>query len=230
MASSKAFDVVGVDNSSNGRNCERHCCCGHFIEVDDFLYCKWEAKEFDGKLQPCIEVHSLNIDGFVGCHVGYLPRRVIKSSKGSDGKKDGGKKYNGMWLQVIEDLRLSDNYMIRNRSHRNHGIVHCHVSSESFLMGKNPFEDCINLPEQECSGKENNNNNNNNSTVEKNNNDNNDTNNRNNNNNHATTGKENNNNNNNNEKNTTGKDNNNNNKDTEGEQNKNDNLISTGNN
>ena len=88
----KALDV-GVDNLSNGQNCEQHCCFRHFIEVNDFLYCKCKAKEFDGKLQLCVEVHSLNSDGYIGCHVGYLPHCVINSFKGSDDKQESGKKF-----------------------------------------------------------------------------------------------------------------------------------------
>lgn len=142
----KGIDVVGVENGSNGRNCEQHPICGHFVATYDYLYCKWAVQTIDGQDEACVQVFKLASDGFAGCHVGYLPRRLIKSSRDKEGKKDGGKAYDGVWLKVVSDLRLSANTSERSRSHRNCGLVHCHVCDDSFLAGKNPFETKINIP------------------------------------------------------------------------------------
>jgi hypothetical protein len=148
----QGIDVVGVDNGSNGRNCEHHSVCGHFVMAGDFLFCKWAIQKFDDDTpESCVQVHKLADDGHVGCHVGYLPRRLIRASRVStDGKKkkDGGKKYDGLWLKVINDLRLSDNVSERARSHRNYGMVYCHVVDDEWLLGKNPFEETIEIPKE----------------------------------------------------------------------------------
>jgi hypothetical protein len=52
-------------------------------------------------------------------------------------------------LKVVADLRISDNSAERSRSHCNFGILYCHTAKDDFLVGKNPFEDCIVFPESE---------------------------------------------------------------------------------
>lgn len=142
----QGFDVVGIENGSNGRNCEQHLICGQFISKSDFLYCKWAVQKIDGEDEAVVKVFKLASDGHVGCHVGYLPRRLIKASRDESGKKDAGQKYDGIWLKIVSDLRLSNNSSERARSHRNMGMLHCHVCNEPFLVGNDPFETTINLP------------------------------------------------------------------------------------
>jgi hypothetical protein len=96
--------------------------------------------------ESCIKVFKkLAMDGHVGCHVGYLPRRVIKSLRSEDDhrKREGGKLHDGIWLKVVSDLQLSDNSAERSRSHHNFGILYCHVLKDEYLLGKNPFKQCI---------------------------------------------------------------------------------------
>ena len=144
----KGMDVVGVDSESNGRHCTQHHVCGHFVKADDILYCKWAVQKFDlATPESCVQVFKLAADGLVGCHVGFLPRRVIKSSKNEQGEKDGGKSYDGMWLEVITDLRLSGSPAERSRSTRNLGIVYCHVANYPWLVGIDPFETEIQFPD-----------------------------------------------------------------------------------
>ena len=67
------------------------------------------------------------------CHVGYLPCRLLRP--------DDGRRFDGMFLLVKEDLRTSDNSAERSRSHRNYGVVYCHdISSNHHLIGKSPFD------------------------------------------------------------------------------------------
>jgi hypothetical protein len=148
-ATPKGMDVVGLDNGSNGRSCVQHSVCGSFVLVDDILYCKWAVQAFDedGDIpEACVQVYKLACDGHVGCHVGYLPRRVVKASREKDGVKDGGKSMDGLWLKVVKDLRMSENSSERSRSYRNCGIVYCHVANDEWLVGMNPFEKPIKLP------------------------------------------------------------------------------------
>lgn len=129
-----AYDVVGVDNEDNGRSCESHIACGKYVDVGDILLCEWSVQQFrDDTSEACVRVHRINSDGLVGCHVGYLPKRCLKGA-------DTGKHLGGMVLQVVEDLRLSENTAVCSRSHRNYGILYCHnVSDDPHYAGKDPL-------------------------------------------------------------------------------------------
>jgi len=59
-------------------------------------------------------------DGSQACHVGFLPRRLVK-------QKD---KFMNKMAIVVEDLRESDNTQKRRRSHRNVGAVVCRMLDE----------------------------------------------------------------------------------------------------
>ena len=142
-STAKGIDVYGVDIGSNGRSCVSHDVCGHFVKEGDPLYCSWEVQEFDGETESVVQVHKLAGDGFVGCHIGYLPRRLIKASRSNHGdhKKDGGRSYDGTWLNVVADLRLSKSAAERSRSQRNSGIVYCHIIQDNpRFVGVNPFQ------------------------------------------------------------------------------------------
>jgi hypothetical protein len=75
----KGIDVVGVNNGSHGRHCERHGICGYFVKAEDFLCCKWAEQTFDDAPESCVKVFKLAANGHAGCHEGYLPRRLVKS-------------------------------------------------------------------------------------------------------------------------------------------------------
>jgi hypothetical protein len=124
----KGINVVGVDNGSHGCHCEHHGTCGHFVKAEDFLFCKWAVQKFDDAPESCVKVFKLAADGHAGCHVGYLPRCLVKSSKNNNSTKDGGKGYDGVWLKVVQNLCLSDNSAEHSRSHQNFGIAYCHLS------------------------------------------------------------------------------------------------------
>jgi hypothetical protein len=60
--------------------------CGHFVLVDDILYCKWAVQTCDDEPpEACVQVYKLAHDGHVGCHIGYLPQRVVNASQIRDG-------------------------------------------------------------------------------------------------------------------------------------------------
>jgi hypothetical protein len=144
MSTPKGIDVVGLDNGSHGRNCTQHPICGQFVVETDKLYSRWAVQLFAEKKTPesCIQVYKLARDGHVGCHVGYLPRHLVMSSR----DKDGGRSYDGLWLTVKKDLPESENLAECACSYHNHGIVYCHVAKDEWLVGKNPFEKCIEMP------------------------------------------------------------------------------------
>ena len=130
------YDVVGLDNDENGCSCTAHPICGHWVNVGDILVCKWDVDVFrkDQAPEAVVKVFKVSLDdGLVACHVGYLPKRLLK--------RDSGKRFDGMVLEVIEDLRLSDSKLTRLRSHQNYGMVYCHdVSTHDSFIGKDPFK------------------------------------------------------------------------------------------
>lgn len=147
----KGIDVVGCDNDSNGRQCTAHNVCGHYVKQGDKLYCKWAVQQLDdGVNEACVEVHKLGVDGQIQCHVGYLQRRIVKSSRDDSGNKDSGRCLNGMWLTAIKDLRLSDSAVERQRSTRNGGMVYCQViQDDDRFVGINPFDTPIEYTEED---------------------------------------------------------------------------------
>jgi hypothetical protein len=88
-------------------------------------------------------------DGHVGCHVGYLPRRLVRASRDKNDEKGGGKSYEGMWLKVIKDFQTSNNLSECSQSYRNFGLVHCYVTNDLYLVGKDPFQTAIVIPDSE---------------------------------------------------------------------------------
>jgi hypothetical protein len=55
----RGIDVVGVDNGSHGRSCTQHPVCGHFVVVDDKLYCKWAVQCFDEEKNSTCHLHQI---------------------------------------------------------------------------------------------------------------------------------------------------------------------------
>lgn len=148
------IEVVGVDNNSDGRSCSLHKVCGHFVTVGDKLFCRWQVQQFHDRDEPeaCVQVFKMAADGGVGCHVGYLPLRLVMTSRDSDGIEDLGMSYNGKWMTVVHDLRISDNTAERSRSKHNYGIVLCQqILDDPRFVGVDPFETRVNLSDDDGS-------------------------------------------------------------------------------
>lgn len=107
-------DVVGCDAGDNGRNCTSHEVCGTHIRLDDLIIFRWEVVPIEGDLEEVVKAYLIR-DGTQGCHIGFLPRRLLK-------QKD---KYVNKMATIVEDLRCSENAQKRRRSNRNKGIVYC---------------------------------------------------------------------------------------------------------
>ena len=145
----KGVDVVGCDRATNGRACTAHTVCGYYVKEGDKLYCKWGIQQVeDGVNEACVEIHKLGANGQISCHVGYLQRRIVKSSRDEAGNKDSGRIFDGMWLTAIKDLRLSDSSVERARSTRNGGMVYCQeIQDDDRFVGINPFDTPIDWTE-----------------------------------------------------------------------------------
>jgi len=112
-------DVVGCDDGSNGRSCASHVVCGTHLKVGDVVIFRWAVIPFNDEAEEVIEVYVIR-DGSQACHVGFLPRRLVKQKE----------KFMNKMAIVIEDLRVSENIQKRRRSHRNVGAVVCRMLDE----------------------------------------------------------------------------------------------------
>lgn len=133
FAALEQMEVVGLENSEDGRSCEQHDCCGQFIRKNDKLVCQWAMQCINSNTpQAVVRVFSLHNDGLQGCHVGYIPKRYFP--------KFGVELFNLMYLRVITDYRYSDNKMERHRSHYNYGMVLCEIiKNNEKYNGHDPF-------------------------------------------------------------------------------------------
>lgn len=108
-------DVVGCDDGDGGRSCATHDVCGQYLKVDDVLVFRGEVITAEGgEVEYVLKAYVIR-SGSQACHVGYLPRRLLRLSAA----------YENKMTTVVEDLRKSDNSQRRRRSERNKGIVRC---------------------------------------------------------------------------------------------------------
>ena len=110
----QGVDVVGCDAGDNGRSCVSHEICGNHVHVGDVIVFRWEVVPIEEDMEEVVKAYLIR-DGSQTCHIGFLPRRLLKQK---------GKFVNKMAI-VVEDLRTSENSQKRRRSHRNMGIVYC---------------------------------------------------------------------------------------------------------
>lgn len=128
-----SLDVIGVDNGEHGRSCVSHIVCGHFVKADNILVTKWAVQDFGDGMEQCYQVWKVAMDGLCQCHIGYLPRRVFV--------KKPDRYFDQVVLQVIDDLRISENRTERARSNRNYGMLFCKVVSDNpNYSGRNIFD------------------------------------------------------------------------------------------
>jgi hypothetical protein len=95
--------------------CAAHDICGKQLNVNDVIVFRGEAiPTEDGELEYVVKAYLVRA-GSQLCHVGFLPRRLLKMRA----------QYENKLASVVEDLRASENSQKRRRSERNRGIVRC---------------------------------------------------------------------------------------------------------
>jgi len=109
----KDGEIVGLKDSSNGRSCESHECCGEHVAPDDLVRFKLAVVDINGKTEESIKAVRIR-DGTELCHIGFLPRNIVVTGKD---------KFVGQFAQIIELYELSENETMRRKSHRNKGIA-----------------------------------------------------------------------------------------------------------
>jgi len=147
-------EIVGVNCGDGTRSCATHEVCGHFLDLGMLLFLVKEVQENDHPRESTVEIpqeqphsHHLQVvvkayriapDGKPMCHVGFLPRRLLRG--------DHYKLYVDRFVVVKEDLRLSENSHARKRSHWNCGIVRCKLLPKEGIFACNPFKDAFEWP------------------------------------------------------------------------------------
>jgi hypothetical protein len=78
------IEMVGLFGSSNGRNCERHQCCGQHIRLGDLVRLKRTvvsvSRNGQASDEDAIAVVRIE-DGVETCTVGFIPRVQMNAPK-----------------------------------------------------------------------------------------------------------------------------------------------------
>ncbi len=70
-------EVVGMERSNQGRSCEEHLNCGEVMAEDVVVHLRKVQILVEGKDETAIAAILIN-DGIDCCHVGFLPRHMVK--------------------------------------------------------------------------------------------------------------------------------------------------------
>jgi hypothetical protein len=104
-------DLVGLQESNQGRSCEYHSCCGSVVDCDTLVRLRRvQIVNANGIEETAIAAHWVT-DAVDRCRVGFLPRYCVPHYRDFDGKL----------AQVIEMLDVSEFAADRRRSFRNKG-------------------------------------------------------------------------------------------------------------
>ena len=85
--------LVGLYDSSHGRSCSIHSCCGQSLQPGDLVRFRLTVlSDSAGGVREAIRAVKI-VDGIEGCCVGFLPRRLTLHHKHS---------YEGKFAQILE--------------------------------------------------------------------------------------------------------------------------------
>ena len=117
------IDIVGLSSNTNGRSCTAHSCCGDIVFVNSKLLLEWSVQEIKrntkARIEEVIKAWKIADDGMPCCHVGYVSVSMLSNYNPTS--------FEGLFLRVKRDLRISDNSHERQRSRFYNGIVECEV-------------------------------------------------------------------------------------------------------
>jgi hypothetical protein len=119
-------DVVGINASDRGRNCEDHPFCGEIVALDivvrfrrEMIHVAGGTDGGPGREEPAIVVYWVT-DGIDACRIGFLPRHMNHHAA----------RYDGVLGQVTETFSGGHhNHAIREKWHRNMGFCRAAVIS-----------------------------------------------------------------------------------------------------
>jgi hypothetical protein len=105
-------EIVGLEEGSSGRSCERHAVCGSVVENNTVVrFRRMQVLDEEDDVEEAAIAAFWISDGIDSCRVGYLPRHCLKHWK----------QYEGKLAQVIDLYKDSDSPSKRRKNHRNLG-------------------------------------------------------------------------------------------------------------
>jgi hypothetical protein len=79
-------EMVGLKSDTNGRSCEAHLCCGASLHVGDLVRFRLVILEVqEGTPVEALKVLKIK-DCTKGCHIGFLPRYILKGARRNEFK------------------------------------------------------------------------------------------------------------------------------------------------
>ena len=77
---SPVIEISGLQESSNGRNCPYHACCGQYVTLNDTLRLKLCVVDVNNEPEEAIKLVKLS-GGIETCTVAFLPRIYVNLPK-----------------------------------------------------------------------------------------------------------------------------------------------------
>ena len=107
-----AIEIVGIARGDRGRSCEEHDVCGAVLQEDSVVRIRHVqiTGEEMGTEESALAVYWIS-DGIDRCHVGFLPRHLIKQWR----------EYDGRIAQVVDLYEGSDSPTKKRKNTRNCG-------------------------------------------------------------------------------------------------------------
>ena len=109
-------EIFGVLESTNGRSCSCHQCCGEHLRRDDVIRLVPTTVPVEGAPGQAEDaVVAIRIsDGTETCRVGFLPRRLAKHKR---------ERYLNKFAQIIDLYEDMEEAVYKRKSKRNNGVA-----------------------------------------------------------------------------------------------------------
>eukprot|EP00533_Pseudo-nitzschia_delicatissima_P001832 CAMPEP_0116102218 /NCGR_PEP_ID=MMETSP0327-20121206/13229_1 /TAXON_ID=44447 /ORGANISM="Pseudo-nitzschia delicatissima, Strain B596" /LENGTH=101 /DNA_ID=CAMNT_0003594237 /DNA_START=34 /DNA_END=335 /DNA_ORIENTATION=+ len=91
------IEIVGIKDSSRGRSCEIHRCCGEALTIDSVVRFR-SIQILNGDVEETAIAVYWVTDGIDRCRVGFLPRECVQYKE----------QYEDRVAQVVEFLQHSE--------------------------------------------------------------------------------------------------------------------------
>jgi hypothetical protein len=105
-------EIIGLKAGTNGTSCEAHLCSGASLHVGDlvrFCHVKLEVEvRSDVEAMEVIKIKYCT----EGCHVGFLPRHILKGARRNEFKDAFGQVILIFWDLTVEVLRRNNDCFI----------------------------------------------------------------------------------------------------------------------
>jgi hypothetical protein len=115
-------EIVGLKSGTSGRSCEAHLCCGASLHVGYLVrFCLVMLEVQGGAPVEAFKVLKFK-DGTEGCHVGLLPRHILKGARRNEFKDAFGQV-----ILLYQDLTVE---VLRRKNDRLLGVASFRLLSD----------------------------------------------------------------------------------------------------